>query len=84
MQNAVVFSSSLYESSLAGWVGIKNWQSNFKQRRIQVHIFFFKKYFICLKNFFQGMQNDVKNILFNFSCRFLNPNYFFQFEFKMI
>ena len=48
-----------------------------------IHIFFFKKYFICLKNCFPGMQNDVKNILFNFSCRFLNPNYFFQFQFEL-
>ena len=35
MQNAVVFSSSLYESSLGGWA-LKIGEVTLKQRRIQV------------------------------------------------
>ena len=70
--------SSLYESSLGGWA--------LKIGKVTLNNFGFKYIYFFARNISYALKTDSrhakwseKNILCNFSCRFLNPNYFFQF-----
>ena len=49
------FFSSLYESSLGGWA-LKIGKVTLNNVRFMLYIIFFKKYFICLKNWFQACK----------------------------